>query len=285
MDRRVALADGLKHETVEVGNKMRTTNGEGGILCEQQGQVLVMTIDRPQKRNALTPKMLWELAEAYARLEANPELRCGLITGAGGHFTAGLDMMAIREHRNAGKPLWPVEAVDPLGLRPPYRIKPIVCAVAGVVFTSGVEIMLAADIVVTSRTARFRQHEVSLGMMAWGGATVRMVERAGWGNAMRILLTGEEFDAEEAHRCGFVQIVCEPGEERQLGLELAGSIARQAPLAVQATIANARKAVLDGAPAAMAELDDVRAKLVRTADAAEGLASFLERRPATFEGM
>ena len=263
---------------------MTSDQPDGQIAVSVRGHVLVMTIDRPRKRNAITPVMLEQLSLAYTRLEEDPSLRCGLLTGTDGHFTAGLDMAKVRAHRNAGRPLWPDRAIDPLGLRAPIKSKPIVCAVEGYCYTSGIELMLAADVVIASETTTFRQHEVTLGMMAWGGATFRMTERAGWGNAMRLLLTGMEFDAAEAMRCGFVQEVCEAGAAEERGFAVAEMIARHAPLAVQETMASARLSLLEGPEQAAAQLDGVRAKLIATADSDEGMRSFLEKRPAKFRG-
>ena len=108
--------------------------------------------------------------------------------------------------------VYPVGSVDPLSLRPPIRTKPLVCAVQGICFTLGIELMLAADIVVAADDCRFAQIEVKRGIMPAGGATIRMVERAGWGNAQRYLLTGDEFGAAEALRLGFVQEVVPAGQ-------------------------------------------------------------------------
>ena len=122
----------------------------------------------------------------------------------------------------------------------------LVAAVQGICFTLGIELMLASDIVVAASDCRFAQIEVKRGIMPSAGATIRMTERAGLGNALQYLLTGDEFNAETALRLGFVQEVVAPGSERQRAIEIATLISEQAPLAVAATLANARKAVFDG---------------------------------------
>ena len=178
--------------------------------------------------------------------------------------------------------VFPVGAVDPLSLRPPIRTKPLVAAVQGICFTLGIELMLAADIVVAADDCRFAQIEVKRGIMPAGGATVRMVERAGWGNAQRYLLTGDEFGAAEALRLGFVQEVVPAGQQKERALELARRIAEQAPLAVRASLASSRIAVDHGPHAAIREFNAQQARLMATEDAAEGVRSFVERRTGRF---
>jgi enoyl-CoA hydratase len=128
------------------------------------------------------------------------------------------------------------------------------------------------------------QIEVKRGIFANHGATIRIVERAGWGNAMRYLLTGDEFDSATALRLGLVQEVVEPGQQLGRALELAERIAAQAPLAVQATVMNARRAVVHGVESATMELGSVQQLLFASEDAAEGVASFREKRVAVFKG-
>lgn len=114
-------------------------------------------------------------------------------------------------------------------------------AVQGLCFTLGIELILAADIAVAAEGTRFAQIEIKRGIFPFGGATLRFHQRAGWGNAMRWLLTGDEFDAREAWRMGLVQEVVEPGRQHERALAIAETVARQAPLGVQATLASARQ--------------------------------------------
>jgi enoyl-CoA hydratase/carnithine racemase len=174
--------------------------------------------------------------------------------------------------------------VDPLDLYPPHRTKPVVAAVRGYCYTLGIELMLATDIVVAGAETRFRQHEVARGIMAGGGATVRFVARAGWGDAMQYLLTGDEFGADDARRIHFVQEVVETGQDIERATQIATRIAEQAPLAVAAMRVNARMAAHQGAEAAIADMNPRQAVLSESEDAAEGLRSFVERRPAKFVG-
>ena len=151
-------------------------------------------------------------------------------------------------------------------------------------FTVGVELMLAADISVTANDARFSQLEVKRGIFPFGGATLRFPQVAGWGNAMRYLLTGDEFGAAEAYRMGIVQEVVEPGQQLERALALAEAVARQAPLAVQATLASARLAREEGPEVAAKDLLPRLREINKTEDVQEGMRSFVERREARFQG-
>jgi len=257
---------------------------DGAIRVTRHGAVVEITIDRPEKRNGFTPSMLHALAAAYTEVDADPAARCAVLTAAGDHFTGGLDLPRMAPVFAGGQPLTPHHLVDPLALRPPWRRKPLVAAVQGICLTIGIELMLAADIVVAAEDCRFAQLEVRRGLMAAGGATIRFAERAGWGAAMRWLLTGDEFDAATAASMGFVQQVVPAGQQRQTALALAGRIAAQAPLAVEATIASGHAAALHGPLAAAQAFDAIQQRLMATDDAAEGLASFQQRRTASFAG-
>lgn len=256
----------------------------GRVILERHGDVAEIIIDRPAKLNGFTPQMLVDIARAYTDFEHDAALRCAVLTAAGPHFTAGLDLPAMAPVMAENGALIPDGMVDPLMTRQPFRSKPVIAAVKGITYTIGMELMLAADIVIAAEDSRFAQLEVRRGLMAAGGATLRFAERAGWGSAMRWLLTGDEFDAATALRLGFVQEVVPAGLVRQAALDLAARIASQAPLAVQATIASMRQAALYGPGAAAAEFDAIQQRLMATADAAEGLASFRDRRPARFSG-
>ena len=150
--------------------------------------------------------------------------------------------------------------------------------------TVGIELMLGADIVVAADNCRFSQMEVQRGIMATGGATLRMAERAGTGNALLHLLTADEFGSDEAYRLNFVQKVVPAGEQFAAALAIAQTIADNAPAAVVATRLNTLKAVEQGPLAAVAEFVETQRVLANSEDAAEGVRSFVERRPAQFTG-
>lgn len=263
---------------------MTERHPDGQIKLEQRGHLLLMGIDRPEKRNGFTPRMFEELAAAYTRLESTQELRCGVLYAEGDHFTAGLDMPKIAPLRQQGKPLFAPTQVDPFNLREPIRTKPMVVALKGISFTVAIELMLAADVAIAADSCRFSQLEVKRGIMAGCGATFRMAERAGWGNAMKILLTGDEFTAQDAYRFNFVQEVVPVGQELIRAIEIAERIAAQAPLAVQATMENARIALTYGWQAAQAKIIATQQRLYNSDDAKEGVQSFVEKRAARFAG-
>ena len=154
----------------------------------------------------------------------------------------------------------------------------------GITFTIGIEISLAGDIVVAASDARCCQMEPKRGLAPLGGATVRYVQRAGWGNAMYHLLRADEFDAAEAHRIGLVQEVVERGRQRERALELGRELLACSSPALVHTIANARLAFEEGERAALAAIPAVAAAVQATQDFKEGITSFVERRPAQFTG-
>jgi len=260
------------------------TPPEGRITRERQGAVYLIGFDRPAKFNGFTPEMLDGLAEAYTEYEQDDNLRCALVFAHGPNFTAGIDLPRCAHLFREGRTLFPPGKVDPFGLYAPIRTKPIVYAVQGICFTLGIELLLAGDITVAASNTRFSQLEVKRGIMASAGATIRMTERAGWGNAMLCLLAGGEFDAETALRYGFIQDIVDPGQQFDRGLGIAETIADQAPLAVREMIRSARKSVEEGPMAATAELRERQEFLAHTEDAAEGIRSFEEKRPAVFKG-
>jgi len=260
---------------------------EGTISIERRGALLLIGINRPAKYNGFTPRMYRELGEAYTVLDDDPHLRVGVLHAFGPHFTAGLDLPTIAPLMKRGEKAVPPGLVEPTDRGTPgyrRRRKPMVAAVKGITFTLGIELMLAADIVIAADNCRFSQLEVKRGIMATGGATLRMAERAGLGNAMLHLLTGDEFGSAEALRLNFVQKVVPAGEELDEALRVAQAIAQQAPLAVTATRLNALKAVEEGPLAAMHEFITVQQRLSNSEDAAEGVQSFIEKRPARFTG-
>ncbi|MEM9187934.1 MAG: crotonase/enoyl-CoA hydratase family protein [Myxococcota bacterium] len=254
------------------------------LSVEREEHVLLVGLRREAKRNAFNLAMLRELAEAYTEFEDDPELRCAVLFAHGDHFTAGLDLAEVGPEVAKGTELFPEGHVDPLDLLGRRRSKPVVMAVQGYCFTIGIELLLASDIRLAADTTRFRQMEVNRGIMPFGGATLRMPEVAGWGNAMRYLLTGDEFDAAEAHRIGIVQEVLPASELLDRARALASRVAACAPLAVHATRQNAARAVEDGSAAALEVLYPEARRLMGTEDAAEGVRSFLERREGRFQG-
>ena len=267
-------------------NKFMTQTEESKISIEQRGHILLIGLDRPAKRNAFDRQMLDELATAYAQLEDDEDLRCGVLFAEGEMFTAGLDLASIAPTiAGSGEFAYPENSIDPLNLYGTRsRTKPLVAAVQGKCLTVGIELLLATDVRIASENATFAQIEIKRGIFPFGGATLRFPEVAGWGNAMRWLLTGDEFDAAEALRIGLVQEVVEHGKQLDKAIEIATRIAAQAPLGVKATIESARKMQSEGFDAAAKDLMPQVLKLFKSEDAREGIQSFIERRDGNFKG-
>jgi enoyl-CoA hydratase len=255
------------------------------ITLDRDGHVLLIGLNRPAKRNAFTLEMIGELSEAYALLESDDELRCGVLYAHGEHFTGGLDMVAVGPAVAAGESPFPDEGRDPWRLDGTWST-PVVAAAHGWVMTLGIELLLAADVRIAARDVRFSQLEVRRGIYPFGGATLRFPRESGWGNAMRWILTGDEFDATEAHRIGLVQGLADDAAAALAeATRIAHTIAdRAAPLGVQTILRSAHRSRDDGDAAAIADLRPDIARLFATADGAEGISSFVERRDAVFTG-
>lgn len=254
------------------------------ITTRVEGHVLHIGVNRPEKRNAFDRGMNTALAKAYHRLSTESDLRVGVLYAEGDHFSAGLDLADVGPAVASGEPFVPEGLTDPYGVWGPACTKPVVMAVQGLAFTLTIELALAADIVVAADDVRFAQLEVARGIVPFGGATVRAATQLGWGNAMRFLLTAEEFGAAEAYRIGLVQEVVAPGAQHDRATQIAQKIAAQAPLGVQATLRQSRLARDQGMAAAIADMHDSLQDIMTSEDAAEGLASFKERRAGDYTG-
>ena len=254
------------------------------ITVERDGHVLLIGINRPKKRNAFTVEAYERLGLAYAELDRDPDLFCGVLHAHGEHFTAGLDLVDWSSVITGGA--LPVKdgGLDPVGVFTPRVRKPIVCAVQGICYTIGFELLLASDVRIAASTLSMAQLEVKRGIYPFGGATLRMHREIGWSNAMRWMLTGDAMTANEALGLGLVSEVVAPEALLGRAKEIAHRIAKQAPLAVQAVIASSSLVEREGQSAAKERLFPDLQKLMASEDAREGVASFVERREARFTG-
>ncbi|KAF1051106.1 MAG: Enoyl-CoA-hydratase [Stenotrophomonas maltophilia] len=260
------------------------TQWENRVTCERREAVLLVCLDRAAKLNAFDQAMLDQLVLALGDYERDPTLRCAVVLANGENFTAGLDLAEVGDTFRVGWQL-PEGAIDPWGtFGGPRLSKPLLVAAQGYCYTIGVELMLAADICLCASNTRFAQLEVRRGLFPFAGATLRLPQLAGWGNAMRWLLTGDEFDAHEAYRMGLVQEVLAPEELLPATLQLAQRIASRSPLGIRATLASARQCLLEGEEAAARALPERARALLNSADAAEGLRAMQERREGDFKG-
>jgi enoyl-CoA hydratase len=249
------------------------------VLVERRGAVQVITINRPQARNALDAVVARGVAAAVDELDAADDLRAGVLTGAGGVFSAGMDLKAFLRGETP--------AVEGRGLcgitRTPPR-KPLIAAVEGWALAGGFELVLACDLVVAGRTAAFGVPEVTRSLVAAAGAALLLPQRIPRAVALELLLTGKPIDAERAAAVGLVNHVVDDGGALDVAVELAATIAANGPLAVAAT----RQIVL-GAPAwepeeAWERQGEIVRSVFESEDAREGSAAFAERRAPVWKG-
>jgi enoyl-CoA hydratase len=255
------------------------------IQVSQEEQILLIKINRPEKYNALSIAMYHDLGRALARLNNDRELRVAVIHAEGKHFTAGVELDSWAPILSSGKPI-PIQPdeIDPYGLTGERHAKPLVIAVQGYCFTWGVELLLNTEIRVAARDTVFQMLEVQRGLFPCSGATLRLHKEIGWGNAHKVMLTGERWSAEDAYRWGMVQDVVEPGEQLAKAMEYARKIAECSPLGVQALMKSTRAAEAEDQNTAVKQMFLDLMPVMKSQDAAEGIQSFLERRKAIFHG-
>jgi enoyl-CoA hydratase len=259
-------------------------NTTGCVTRDRQDGVFLIGLNRPNKRNAFDSAMLSDLSLALGEYERDPALRCALVFAHGDHFSAGLDLMEFAPKLSAGGLTYPDEGIDPFAVSGVMRCKPLIAAVHGVCFTAGLELMLAADIALAANDTRFSQTEVLRGITPSGGASIRFVRTAGWSNAMRYMLTGDEFVATDALRMGLVNEVLTRDQLQQRALELAHKVARAAPLGVQALLESAHQAQREGEAAALEALMPRLTTLLKTQDLREGVMAMMQKREPVFKG-
>lgn len=256
---------------------------QGKVSHEIRGQIMLIGLDRAEKRNAFDSQMIHELSLALTEYEDHAGLRCAVIFAHGEHFTAGLDLAELQPKLASGVFDFAENQINPWGTGARKRAKPVIAAVQGYCFTAGIELMLNADLVIAQDNCQFAQMEVQRGILPFGGATVRFVQAAGWAKAMRFLLTGERFSAQAALEMNLINEITEaPPLSR--AIELAEQICRAAPLAVQATLASAQEGVIQGPEAAFARLQQHLQPLLSSEDAREGMLAMLQRRDPHFTG-
>ncbi len=248
------------------------------ILTERRDRTLVITINRPEARNAFNLPVARGLAAAMDELDDSPELSVAIITGAGGNFSAGMDLKAFA----AGE----LPYVEGRGIgfteRPPR--KPLIAAVEGYALAGGTEMVLATDLIVASREATFGIPEVKRGLVAGGGGLLRLPHRIPYQKAMELALTGESFTAEQAVEWGLVNKLTEPGRALDGALELAGKITANGPLAVAAT----KEIIVKSAEWSRREMwqkqNEIMGPVFGSRDAIEGATAFAEKRRPTWTG-
>lgn len=247
-----------------------------------EGHIAVISLNNVAKKNAITPELMMQLSQHLTTFDDDDNLWVAVLDPAGEHTTAGLDMPKFFGPTATAKPI-PATQVDPFGLKRRCK-KPLISVVHGITYTIGIEQMLASDIVIAADTARFCQLESKRGIAPLGGAHYRYLTRTGWGNAMYHLFLCDEFDAQEAYRCGFVQEVHPFGKHRERAMEIARLICKVAPIGLQVTKQAALTFIEHGEKTAIDIVPSIREKVFATEDFKEGIKSFVERREANFQG-
>lgn len=249
------------------------------LLVETRGPVLIMQLNRPQARNAATLEMAEAMASALDALDSQPDLRVGIITGAGGSFCAGMDLKGFLQGK---RPSLPGRGFCGLTMRPPA--KPLIAAVEGYALAGGFELALACDLIVAARDAQFGLPEVKRGLAASAGGLLRLPKRLPYHVAMECILTGDMFGAERFAQLGLVNRLTAPGGALDAALALAQTIAANGPLAVAAS----KQVASQSGEWPLAEMFDrqavITAPVFSSQDAREGAAAFAEKRPPVWKG-
>ncbi len=260
-------------------------SSEAKITVERRGEIVLIGINRPQNYNRFDPDAFFGLAKAYYDFDNDPSLRAAVFFGHGENFSRGIDVDAFVPLAKTGKPFEVKDGMlDPFA-RAQQLSKPLVAVVHGDTWNMGHELHLVADLRVASADVRFGQDENTHGRFPGGGSTIRFPREAGWGNAMRYMLTGDHWGAEEALRMGIIQeIAPNPTAALETGISLAQKIAVCGPLGIKTTLESAHLSIDESEAAAFAKLNEQFGGLFKTDDFLEGRTAEAEGRPPVYHG-
>jgi enoyl-CoA hydratase len=251
-------------------------------LVEQDGHVLVVTMNRPAARNALSGEMLKIMREAWDRVDEDPAVRACVLTGAGGAFCAGADLKAMTDN-HPGDNSFDASVIEPL-LKGRRLTKPLIAAVEGPAIAGGTEILQATDIRVAGESARFGVSEPRWGLYPLGGSAVRLPRQIPYTVAADLLLTGRHLRAEEALRIGLIGHVVPDGAALSKAMEIAEAIAANGPVAVRAILRTIRETEGMHENEAFQRDAEIGLAVFASEDAKEGPKAFAEKRPPRFQG-
>lgn len=251
---------------------------EDAVLVEQRDRILIITINRPQAKNAVNAAVSRGLADAMDRLDGDPGLSVGILTGAGGSFCAGMDLKAFARGENV------VVEGRGMGFNEKPPAKPLIAAIEGFALAGGTELALATDLIVAAKDSALGIPEVKRGLVAGGGGLLRLPNRIPYAIAMELALTGENLPAERAHNLGLVNALAEPGGALDAAITLAERITANGPLAVAAT----KRVIVESrdwsSDEAFAEQMKIIGPVFGSQDAQEGAVAFAEKRAPRWTG-
>jgi enoyl-CoA hydratase len=260
-------------------------SGTAKITVERRGEIVLIGINRPYIQNRIDPEAYLALAKAYHDYDHDPSLRAAVLFGHGDSFSRGIDVDAFKAIASSGGPPIGGGLIDPLGKKMPGLTKPLIVAVHGDTWNMAHELFLVADVRVAADNTNFGQDENTHGRFPGGGSTVRFPREAGWGNAMRYILTGDHWTAQEAYRMGTVQeVASNPQSALDRAIEIANKIAASGPLGIKTSLASAHMAIDAAQSDALSKLDAQRAALYGTQDFKEGRKAEAEGRPPVYHG-
>jgi enoyl-CoA hydratase len=255
---------------------------------ERDGQVLIVTMNRPAARNALSTDMLVGLADAWAYLSAEPDVRVGILTGADGHFCAGADLKAMGRPSEDDRVRQRAAEITDYHwkglLRDGQPAKPLIAAVEGYAVAGGTELLVGTDLRVVAASATLGLYEARRGLFPMGGSAIRLPRQIPYALAMEILLTGRSVTPDEALRMGLVNRVVPDGSALKAARELADEVAACGPLAVQAILRTYRETAHLPEDEALRVSDEIGWPVIGSEDAKEGARAFKEKRAAVFKG-
>jgi len=257
-------------------------------IVEQDGSVVIVTMNRPEARNALSSAMLIGMADAWAYISATPSVRVGILTGADGQFCAGADLKAMgtpsadpRVRQRASE----IKNFHWKGLlREDVPTKPIISAIEGYAVAGGTELLIGTDLRIVAASATLGLYEAMRGLFPMGGAAIRLPRQIGYAAAMDILLTARSVTPEEALAMGLINKIVPDGTALSAAREMAGQIAACGPLAVQAILRTYRETVHLPEEEALKISDEIGWPVIGSEDAKEGSRAFKEKRPAIYHG-
>jgi enoyl-CoA hydratase/carnithine racemase len=281
-----AAVEGAMAETIETRLADVPFAPQTKLSVDRRGQIVLLGINRPYIQNRIDPETFRTMARVFYDYDHDPSLRAAILFGHGENFSRGIDVDAYKALLKSGKPILDdSRMIDPLGRKASRLSKPLIIVAHGDTWNMAHELHLAADIRIAATDVRFGQDENTHGRFPGGGSTIRFVSEAGWGNAMRYMLTGDHWGAEEAYRMGEVQEIAPDAKTAlEAGIRMANKVAQCGPLGIRTTLQSAHLAIDASEETAFSKLDAQYGSLYSTRDFQEGRDAEAEGRPPVYQG-